>query len=115
LANRYQPVPNGHRPIDENGTFSTPWRLWHDFLIRPNSRTPEVQTVGASPAEFIADSDGFYAVSGGTVTAIGITRNGVGYIDLGVIAGPIYVQRGDYIQIVHAGAPDVTWFGELVG
>ena len=84
-----------------------------DWLVRNNSRTPELVTLTGSPELLSADSDGFYTVDGGTVTAIGISRNGVSAINIGVIAGQVHAQRGDQIQIVHAGAPTVYWFGEI--
>jgi hypothetical protein len=49
-------------------------------------------------------------VSGGTVTAISISRDNATYYDIGVIAGAVMLAKNDYIKLTYSSAPTITGF-----
>jgi|GEM_PF-6951911 len=65
-------------------------------------------SVGASPFAYTAAARGALAVSGGTVSAISMTRGGT-TIPLGVLAGLFQVTNGDKITITYSVAPTVNF------
>lgn len=66
--------------------------------------------VGASPAVItnVTNKSVVYVVSGGSVSAIDLTFDGVEFIALGQTGGSITMEPGCAIRITHTGAPTVT-------
>ncbi|HUN00399.1 MAG TPA: hypothetical protein PLI96_07945 [Halothiobacillus sp.] len=65
-------------------------------------------TVTASPFAYTASQLGTVYVSGGTVSAITLTRRGV-IIPTGVTSGAIGVATGDIVTITYSAAPTVNY------
>lgn len=84
-----QTVPNGFSP-------------WDDFALIP-------ETVPASPGVITAPGNGSMICSGGTVSALSISRDGVNSFPLGFLGGPIPVIKGDQITVTYSAAPTVTF------
>lgn len=70
---------------------------------------PQNNTVPASPAAFTAPTSGMYAVSGGTVSAITLTRGNSAAINLGAQAGTFSVSQGDILTVTYTAAPTVNF------
>lgn len=81
---------------------------WYQALIGGRAPAIAAITVGASPFEYTAATEGYVAVKGGTVTSLEITR-GADTIDVGVTAGCIPMSQGDILTITHAGAPTANF------
>lgn len=64
--------------------------------------------VGASPFTFTAPFSGSVAVSGGTVSALAIVRQGVS-VPTGVTAGVLAVSRFDAVTVTYSAAPTVVY------
>ncbi len=91
--------------------FSSLMALASDGLlpdVSPRAQPAAAVTVGASPFTFTASFDGTLAVSGGTVSAISLTRQGV-TVPMGVVAGPIPVSRLDQVQITYTVLPTANF------
>ena len=75
------------------------------------STAPAIQTVAvtASPFTFIASDPGRVIVRGGTVSLVEVERYGV-FVDMGIIAGPIPMSRGDSIRVTYIVAPTMNYF-----
>ena len=87
------------------------------FLLAADALLPDPQpraqplaavTLTGSPFTFTATSDGVLVISGGTVSAVTLTRQGT-TISAGVVAGLIPVRRLDQVQITYTVAPTVTF------
>lgn len=76
-------------------------------LVQPPGTITTV-TVGASPFDYIASAPGSVVVTGGTVSAIDITRNTV-TLPTGQTAGIFPVATGDIVTITYSVAPDVSF------
>ena len=68
-------------------------------------------TVGASPYAYTAASRGSVAVSGGTVSALTITRGGV-VVPTGEVAGMVPVMNGDIVTVTYTAAPTMNFIPE---
>lgn len=93
-------------PIDTRAILLAQDGLLQDPL--PRAQPAQAISVGASPFTYTAPFDGTVVVSGGTVSAIGLSRDGVTFFVL-PIAGVIPVSRLDQVKITHTGAPTANF------
>lgn len=85
--------------------------LAQDVLLpdpAPAAQPVKTITVGASPFTYTAPFNGNVAVTGGTVSAISIIRQGVS-VATGLITGLIPASRADQIQVTYTGIPTMTF------
>lgn len=77
----------------------------------PVPQAPPAQsvTVGASPFGYTAAFDGTVLVTGGTVSAISLIRQGTS-VATGITTGPIPLSRLDTLQVTYSGLPTMTFF-----
>lgn len=68
----------------------------------------EGQTPGASPWTYTPGVSGWVLVSGGTVSAIAWSRDGVTFLATGMITGFFPVEVTDSVRITYTVAPTVT-------
>lgn len=66
-------------------------------------------TVGASPYTYTAPLYGSVVISGGTVSAVALSRDGSTFIATGQTAGQFVLTVGDQLKITHTGAPTATF------
>lgn len=110
-----QPFPSSNAPVSEGG--ATPLaQIWY-YLLRTiwqrlggsGSTLPaQTVTVTASPFQYSSDISGTLVVQGGTVSEIDIVRGGSS-VTTGQTAGAIPMLRGDLVNIVYSGKPNVTF------
>lgn len=109
-------LPASGQPVVElaaNKTlaFSVPWYRFFDALLSlvvPSGVAAAAITVAASPFSYTATSSGTVLVSGGTVSAIDLGRNGA-FTNVGVIAGAVPVSDGDVVRVTYTVAPTMTF------
>ena len=95
------------KPIKEDGTFTQDtWRYLNSLSSEPNAES--AITLGPTPATFQATANGSVLVSGGTVSALSLTRNNA--YNLGMTSGLIPLSIGDILTINYTGAPVCIWF-----
>jgi hypothetical protein len=84
---------------------------WFRFLkqIEPSKQQPKAIALTGSPMVLTAQEIGDYVVSGGTVSAIELSRNGAAYINLGVTAGMFRVTFNDLLKVTYTVAPTVNY------
>lgn len=80
------------------------------LLPGPAARAQPIQvvTVGASPFSYTAAFDGTVVVTGGTVSAISLTRQGTS-VATGITTGLFPLSRLDIIQVTYSGLPVMTF------
>jgi hypothetical protein len=101
-------VPSSAQAIaDGSGRVTTPWQRFFNALVSPAAPIQPVTLTG-SPFSYRAGSAGSVAVSGGTVSAISITR-GTTTIPTGATSGTFPVANGDTVAITYTVAPTVSF------
>lgn len=75
---------------------------------QPRAQPAQSVAVGASPFTYTAAFDGTIVVTGGTVSAIALIRQGTS-VATGIIAGLIPLSRLDQLQITYSVAPTMTF------
>ena len=74
----------------------------------PAAQPLSIIAVGGSPYTFTAPFNGNMVVTGGTVSAVAIVRQGTS-VSTGLIAGIFPLSRSDKLTITHTGAPTATF------
>ena len=74
----------------------------------PAARPTVSVTVGASPFTYTALAQGYLSVTGGTVTSVSITRQGVTVL-VGMLTGLFPASRLDQIQITYTVVPTAVF------
>lgn len=101
-------VPSSNQAIADKGGFvTTAWQRFFNTLVSPAAPLQSV-TVLASPFAYTAGQAGSLAVSGGTVSAISLTRSGT-TIPTGMTGGTLSLANGDTVTITYAVAPTVNF------
>lgn len=76
---------------------------------QPRAQPPQSVAVSASPFTYTAGFDGTIVVTGGTVSAISLIRQGTS-VATGITAGLIPLSRLDSVQVTYSAAPTMTFF-----
>jgi hypothetical protein len=91
---------------------SSSWYRWFQNTeegVPPQSEI--VATVSASPFTYTAPRGGFVIVSGGTVSAIAISRTTVFYAT-GLTSGTFTLSKNDKIKVTYSGLPSIIFFAQ---
>jgi hypothetical protein len=78
-----------------------------DAPATPLPPLPLVVTPGASPFSYQAPWSGYVLVTGGTVSAVAMARDGSTFFAF-PNAGPVPVACGDVIRVTYSGVPTMT-------
>lgn len=85
------------------------WKsIQNSYNIAPNS-PPSSVAVGASPVTLTAADPGFYVITGGAVTMLSLTRQGL-TVNLPTTLVQVVVSAGDTLTITYTSAPTVTFW-----
>lgn len=103
-------------PKSETGLMTFDWGRWTWDLKRQvtidTTDLPQPLVLGASPFVYqntlLPNHDIHAIVKGGTVNLVEVSRDGVTYYDVGVIAGMIFLSWNDFMRITYAVVPTVT-------
>lgn len=76
----------------------------------PQAQPAQVLTPGASPWVYTALQDGWLILSGGTVSAITLSRDGTTFYATGWTTGVFPMSRLDQTKVTYTGAPTATYF-----
>lgn len=100
-------VPNSTQPIaDPKGMVTQVWlRFFGALVAAPEPISPVA--VGASPTSFTASQNGSVVVSGGTISAVSLTRAGTA-IAFGTTRS-IPVANGDIVTVTYSVTPTINF------
>lgn len=109
MTQTYQSLPTYDQPLTIKGQTSSVWYRYLSGLFQgvPQSNESAV-SVGASPYSYVAPSGGSLNISGGTVSALQLTRQGV--YNLTGTGGLYALAKGDTVTITYTGLPPTVTF-----
>lgn len=100
-------LPDRNNPlVDQRGLVTQVWQLFFNALT-PSVDAITALVVSASPASFTATQPGNVAVSGGTLTAVTLTRGSV-VLNLGT-SRVVPVSVGDVVKVTYTAAPTMNF------
>lgn len=91
----------------EMAIFTRPWFLFLQGLLG-NRNAPSVLSVVGSPFSYNAPDFGMVAITGGTVSAIELGRNGV-FVNVGFTSGLVPVSQSDVVRVTHSVTPAIAF------
>lgn len=103
-------LPNYPVPLIQKGNTTKDWYFFFSGIFKglpPAFVEPVV--IGASPYSYSALRQGALIVSGGTVSLIEFSRDGITYYDTGQTSGMFPINASDVIRITYTVAPTVTF------
>ena len=101
-------VPSRNQKVsDDQGMVSLAWWQFFNLLAPTKPAIESAITVGASPYSYTAQSNGHVVVTGGTVSAISLTR--VSAHATGLTAGLIPVGNKDVVTVTYSVLPTMTF------
>lgn len=103
-------MPTYQSPLEVQGATTRGWyTFWLGLLQGQPSGTPVGITVGVSPFSYVAPNGGNVVVSGGTVSQIAFSRDGINFYVTGVTAGMIPVSQFDTVKVTYTVKPTMTF------
>jgi hypothetical protein len=103
-------IPNFPAPLEVSGKTSKDWYFFWAGLYNGLPPAAEVAvTPGASPYTYSAAVRGSVIVSGGTVSAIAFSRDGVTFYNVGQTSGMFLLNAADQLRITYTVLPTVTF------
>jgi hypothetical protein len=110
VSQQLNTIPNYPVKLTLNGETVKDWYFFWMGLWRGLPPEPETAvTVGASPYDYNATRKGTVIVSGGTVSAISFSRDGVTFYSTGQTAGMFTLNATDRLRITYTVLPTVTF------
>lgn len=94
-------------------TGSATTRGWYTFWLGLLQGQPVGAPIaivpGVSPFSYVATIGGSAVVSGGTVSKIEVSRDGVTFFVTGQTSGMFPVSMGDTVRVTYSGVPTMTF------
>jgi hypothetical protein len=101
-------VPSRNQKVsDDQEMVSLAWWQFFNLLAPVQPAKESSITVGASPFAYTAQNNGHVVVTGGTVSAISLTR--VSVHATGLTAGLVPVGNKDVVTVTYSAAPTMTF------
>jgi len=110
VANQFNKLPNFTTPLSDGKVTLKEWYFFWAGLFRglpPGNVEP--LTLDPSPFIFSAPAKGFVLLSGGTVSAVAFSRDGVTYYATGETAGQFTLSAQDFLRVTYSVAPTMTF------
>ncbi len=110
MAIQHNTLPNFNVPLQKNGVTSKDWFFFWSNLFSGLSPGDESGiTAGASPFTYSAPVKGSVIVSGGTVSAIAFSRDGITFYTTGQTAGMFPLNAQDRLRVTYTVLPTLTF------
>lgn len=110
MATQWNNLPDYGNPFMKEGQNSQWWFrfLGNLFLgLAPGGEIPV--TLTGSPFTYTPKQKGFFILTGGTVSAVEFSRDGVAFYNYGATAGQFHLSANDRIRVTYSVAPTMTF------
>ncbi len=110
MSNQFNKIPTFNTPLQIGPHTAKDWFFFWAGLFRglpPGNVEP--LTLTGSPFVYSAPAKGFVLLSGGTVSAVAFSRDGVTYYATGEIAGQFTLSAQDFLKVTYSVAPTMTF------
>jgi hypothetical protein len=103
-------IPNYPVPLEVGEFTSKDWYFfWNGLYLGLPPAAEMAVTPGASPYTYSAAVRGSLIVSGGTVSLIEFSRDGITFYSVGQVAGMFLLCATDRLRITYTVLPTVTF------
>jgi hypothetical protein len=95
----------------ETGSVTTRgwYTFWLGLLQGQPVGAPSAIVPGVSPFSYVAPLGGSVILSGGTVSKVEVSRDGMTFYVTGQTSGMFPVSQGDTLRVTYSGVPTITF------
>jgi hypothetical protein len=108
---QFRTAPSYDQPVM---TADKTTSVWYRYFQASETGQPPDNESGVplmtSPMLFVASRKGFVIITGGTVSAIAISRTPNVFYPTGQLTGAFTLAQGDTLRLTYTGTPTVTFF-----
>lgn len=109
MPNQVNNLPSYDQPLSTKEWTSKDWYLfWANVYTGIPSDAISNITVGASPFSYTAPLGGFVLLTGGTVSAVELSRDGTTYYTFPTTSGQFIVASGDVLRVTYTVLPTMV-------
>lgn len=107
---QFNRMPTYQEELTLNNATTRGWfSFWAGLFTGQPTGPASTVRLGISPFNYVASVGGTVIVSGGTVTRIQVSRDGVNFFDTGQITGVFPLSQGDTLTVTYAVLPTMTF------
>lgn len=110
MAQQFNYLPDFKVALTTKGITNSPWFFFWQGLFKglaPAAVVP--MTPGASPYIYTAAVKGFMLVTGGTVSLVEFSRDGVTFYSYGATSGQFTLNAADRLRVTYTVVPTMTF------
>jgi hypothetical protein len=110
MAQQFNQPPTYNQPLVVGGITSKDWYFFWNAMWRGLAPGPPMAlTPTASPYTYSASVKGAVLVSGGTVSQIRFSRDGITFYNVGATAGSFTLNAADRLEVTYTVVPTMTF------
>lgn len=107
---QHNALPNFNVPLQKNSITGKDWYFfWANLFTGLSPGDESVITPGASPYIYSAQVKGSVIVSGGTISLIEFSRNGVTFYATGQMSGMFTLNAQDRLRVTYTVVPGMIF------
>jgi len=110
MSQQFNSLPTYEIPLMQQGRNTATWfRFWANLFqgLAPGGEFPVVGT--GSPFTYTAPQGGFIILTGGAVSAVEFSRDGVTFYNYGTTTGAFPLSSSDRIRVTYTVVPVMTF------
>lgn len=110
MPQQFNSLPVYAQPLLDKGVTTAPWYFFWQGLFKGLAPAAVLPTTpGASPYTFTAPVKGFMLITGGTISAVDFSRDGVTFYSYGATAGQFTVNAADRLRVTYSVVPTMIF------
>jgi hypothetical protein len=103
-------IPTYQTRLETNDVTTSNWfNFWSGMLQGQPTGNISALIPGVSPYSYQATQGGSVVISGGTVSIVELSRDGVAYYATGQTSGMFPVSMGDVLRVTYTVVPTMTF------
>lgn len=110
MPQQFNSLPTFQVSLIQKGVTNSPWYFFWQGLFRGLAPAAVVPVIpGASPYTYTAAVKGFMLITGGTVSLVEFSRDGVTFYSYGTTSGQFTLNAADRLRVTYSVTPTMTF------
>lgn len=103
-------IPTYTEPLVTGSATTRGWYTFHSGLLQGQpTGVPAPIVPGVSPFSYVAPIGGTVILTGGTVSKVEVSRDGVKFYSTGMTSGMFPLSMGDTLKVTYSVVPTMTF------
>jgi len=110
MTAQFNRMPTYQESLSSQGNTTRGWySFWSGLWSGQPTGALAALTLQPSPMSYVASAGGSLLVSGGTVSQISFSRDGMNYYVTGATQGLLPMSKGDTLKVTYTGTPQIAF------